>query len=77
MAEFRLQVPDSLVQAMQDKMGEGTKMTDIAREALTMFNWALNEKANGRVILSSSSDGGELKQLAMASLDKVQEKAGT
>jgi hypothetical protein len=74
MAEFRLQVPDELLSKMQDKLGGNAKMTDIARDALTLFNWAINEKARGRLILSSAPDGDSIKQLAMTSLDAVKEE---
>jgi len=45
------------------------KLTDMAKDAMTMFNWAVGERAQGRVILSSSAEGDKMKQLAMASLD--------
>jgi hypothetical protein len=70
MAEFRLQVPDEFIQQLQDKLG-GSKVTDIARDALTLFNWAVDEKARGRLVLSSLPDGDKVKQLAMTSLDQV------
>jgi hypothetical protein len=70
MAEFRLQVPDEFMQQLQEKLG-GSRVTDIARDALTLFNWAVDEKARGRLVLSSLPDGDKVKQLAMPSLDQV------
>ena len=69
MAEIRLTVPDSVVEALQQKLGTDMKLTDMAKDAMTMFNWAVGERAQGRVILSSSAEGDKMKQLAMASLD--------
>jgi hypothetical protein len=74
MAEFRLQIPDDLVAKLQEKLGPNVKITDIARDSLTLFNWAVNESAKGRLVLSSDEDGEKLTRLAMPSLENV--KAG-
>ena len=71
MAEVRVQIPDEIIQKLQDKLGSGTKITDITRDALTLFNWAVEERAKGRVVLSSSESGDKLTRLAMPSLEKV------
>jgi hypothetical protein len=73
MAELRVQIPDDLVQKLQDRLGAGTKVTDMAREAFTLFNWAVSERAQGRVVLSSDKDGDNINKLAMPSLDRVKE----
>ena len=73
MAEFRLQIPDELVKKLQDKLGGGVKVTDIARDALTLFNWAVDERAKGRLVLSSDEDGEKIARLAMASLEGVKQ----
>ncbi len=71
MAEFRLKVPDELLYSMQAKLG-GAKMTEIARDALSLLNWALEEKARGRVVLSGTEDGEKLIRISFPSLDRVQ-----
>ena len=71
MPELRLQIPEELVKKLQAKLGPDMKVTDIARDALTLFNWAVQEKAAGREILSSNAQGEEMKQLAMPSLDSI------
>lgn len=71
MAEIRLQIPDDLVQSLQGKLGNSTKATDIAKDAISLYNWAVNERANGRVILSSNNEGTALKQVTMPGLDTV------
>lgn len=69
--ELRLQVDDEFMRRLQDTMGAG-KATDITREALTLLNWAVDERAKGRVILSADPKGKEeLVRLAMPSLEKV------
>ena len=76
MAEVRVQIPDELVQKLQEKLGSSTKATDIAREALTLYNWAVEERARGRVVLSSDEKGDKLARLAMTSLDRVRKQEG-
>lgn len=71
MAEIRLQIPDEVLEKIQEKLGGKTKATDIARDAITLFNWAVDEKAKGRLVLSSDDSGDKVARLAMPSLDKV------
>lgn len=74
MAEVRLQIPDEVVTRLQDKLGGSTKATDIARDAITLYNWAVDERAKGRLILSSNGDGDQIHRLAMPSLESVTQK---
>jgi hypothetical protein len=69
--ELRLQVPDDVVKKFQEKLGSDAKVTDIARDALTLYNWAIEERAKGRLILSSDDEGEKMTRLAMPSLEKV------
>jgi hypothetical protein len=71
MAEVRVQIPDAVIQKLQDRLGNNAKVTDIARDALTLFNWAVEERAKGRVVLSSTEAGDKLSRLAMPSLENV------
>lgn len=71
MADVRLQIPDTLVDQINDKLSSSAKATDIAKDALTLYNWAVNEKAAGRLILSSNDQGGDIAKLAMPSLDGI------
>jgi hypothetical protein len=71
MAEVRLQIPDELVQRFQDKLGSNVKVTDIAKDALTLFNWAVDERAKGRLVLSSDEEGEKVVRLAMPLLEKA------
>ena len=72
MAELRVQVDDAFMKNLQEKLGTN-KTTDIARDALTLLNWAVEEKAAGRDIASSS--GGDLHaRLAMPSLERIAKK---
>jgi len=71
MSDVRLQIPDSVVQSIQDKIGSSVKPTDMARDAITLYNWAVEERAKGRVILSSNPDGEEMTRLAMPSIERA------
>jgi hypothetical protein len=73
--ELRLQIPDAVVQQIQEKLGSTVKGTDIARDAITLFKWAVDETAKGRYILSANEEGRDVTRLAMPSLDNVQQQA--
>ncbi|MDO9712171.1 hypothetical protein [Paracraurococcus lichenis] len=70
--ELRVQIPDSVIADLKAKLGHDIKVTDIARDALTLFNWAVQERAEDRFILSANRDGRDVARLALSSLDRVQ-----
>jgi len=70
MAEVRFNVDDDFLKNLQQKLGT-TKTTDVMKEALTVFNWALTEKSAGRQILSGDADANNLVRLATPGLDAV------
>jgi len=72
MAEVRLQIPEDTIANLQEKLTANTKPTDIARDAMTLYNWAVQERAKGRVLLTTDADGNNVTRLAMHSLDSVQ-----
>lgn len=71
MPEVRVQLPDDLVTAMQQKLSMNTKPTEITKDAISLYNWAVSERAKGNVILSSNSDGTNLTRVTMPSLDSI------
>ena len=71
MADIRLQIPDEVLDNFQAKLSERTKPTDIVRDAMTLYNWAVNERAAGRVLLTSNTAGTDFTKLAMPSLESV------
>ena len=75
MAEIRLQIPDEMVANLQSLIGTATKATDIAKDALTLFSWAVNERAQGNVILSSDQSGDKMTRITMPSLESVKTDA--
>lgn len=73
--ELRLKVDDEFIKQISNKLGNTTtKATDIAREALTIYQWAVNEAANGRVVLSSDSEGKDVHKLVMHNLEALRSK---
>lgn len=73
--EVRLNIDDTFLKNLQEKVGRPTKATDITRDALTIFNWAVEEVAAGRVVLSTSASGEDVHRLVMPTLTQVESKA--
>lgn len=67
MAEIRVQVPDEVIEKLKSTLNLRTNAA-VVEEALTILNWAAQEKARGRMILSSSPSGKDVTQLATKSL---------
>jgi hypothetical protein len=68
--EIRVTVDDEFAKRLQENLGTKNS-TDIARAALTLLNWAVNEVSQGRVIFSGDRDGNDLHKLAMPVLAKI------
>ncbi len=73
MAEIRLQIPDELVSEFQGKLSENTKPTEIARDAISLYKWAVSEKSKGNVMPSSDNDGTNLTRVTMPALDSIKQ----
>jgi hypothetical protein len=71
MADVRVQIPDATLTGLQDKLGANTKATDITRDALTLYNWAVEERSKGRVLLTTDPQGENPTRLAMPSLESI------
>ena len=69
MAEVRLTIPDAVVARLQRQIGDNVKVTDLARDAITLLNWAVDERAKGRLVLSTDASGSNAQRLAMTVLD--------
>ncbi len=74
MADIRVQVDDAFIETLQQRLG-GVKATDVVREALTLLNWASEERAHGRLILSTDREGKDVARLAMPSLANIKARA--
>jgi len=65
--EMRFAVDPEFLEQLQSKLGM-SKSTDVARTALTVLNWAAEEVRNGRVIVSTASDGSDVHRLVVPGL---------
>ena len=71
MADVRLQIPEEASSIFQEKLTERTKPTDIARDAMTLYKWAVDEVSKGRIILTANTEGTDFTKLAMPSLQSI------
>ena len=70
MADIRVQVPDEFMNALRTKL-ELRSNADVVQEALTILNWAVEEKGRQRLILSTDQSGQNVERLAMRSLSVI------
>ncbi|WP_377702419.1 hypothetical protein [Pseudoduganella sp. UC29_71] len=73
--EVRLNIDDAFLKDLQEQIGGGAKATDITRDALTIFKWAVEEAAAGRVVLSTNTSGADVHRLVMPTLQQVESRA--
>jgi hypothetical protein len=71
MAEVRLQIPDEIISQIQQKIGPDVKATDIAKDAIALYNWAVGERYKGKLVLSSQPSGDDVTQLTMPNLERA------
>lgn len=65
-----MQIDNEFVGNLQKEL-KVQKATDVVREALTILNWAVQERKKNRTILSANTQGKEVVRLAMPSLDLI------
>ena len=68
MPEVRFKVDDRYLSTLNEALGNRTT-TDIMRDALTILNWAVEERRAGRMVLSAKPDGTDVNKLVMPSLE--------
>jgi hypothetical protein len=74
--ELRMQVDDAFIGKLRKAL-RNMPATDVVREALTLFHWAVEERTKGRVILSADDKGHNVTRLAMPSLESLEPVAAT
>lgn len=70
--EVRLLIEKDFLDKLLSRMG-AVKATDLTRAALTLLDWASEEAAQGRLILSSDKKGQDVRRLVMTELSRVKE----
>ncbi len=73
--EVRFNIDEAFLRNLQEKVGGSAKATDITKDALTIFNWAVGEAAAGRVVLSTNAAGEDVHRLVMPTLTQVEVRA--
>jgi hypothetical protein len=69
--EIRFTTDQEFITQLQEKFSPPPKATDIAREALTVLSWAVDEISKGRLILSTDPKGGDVHRLVTPLLRRV------
>ena len=72
--EVRLTLDDDVVKELLEKSGS-SKATDLTKEAMSIFQWAIGEAAKGRVVLSADDKLGDLQRLVTPALSRAARKA--
>lgn len=67
--EVFVRVERSVMTDLKNRLGLELS-TEVMQEALTLINWAADEKMKGRVILSATEEGFDVVRLAMECLKK-------
>jgi CRISPR/Cas system-associated protein Csm6 len=70
MADIRVNVADAFMDPLRRLLGLKSN-AEVVQEALTLLNWAAEEKERGRLILSSDVNGERFERLAMRSLSVI------
>ena len=70
--EIRFEIDDAFVKDLQSKLdskqlGRASEIR-IMRDALALFKWAVDETNNGRIVMSSTPNGTDIKRVVMPAL---------
>jgi hypothetical protein len=71
--EMRFKIDDDYINSLKNTL-DLRDSNDVAREALAILDWVVKETQNGRVILSSTSDGKEMYRLVTPALRALERK---
>ena len=69
--EVRLSVGRKFLEEFEARVGASSS-EELVRSALTLLDWASSEAAQGRVILSSTEEGDDIRRLVMPELVHAQ-----
>jgi hypothetical protein len=68
MNDVLISMTDDALAGFQSKLGPDTTVIDIARDALSLYSWAVEQHARGRLVLSCDQAGEDLRTLKLPSL---------
>jgi hypothetical protein len=67
--EIHVTIPDTLAEKFRKLTGLGP--AEVMREAMTFYNWTIDETDKGRLILSATADGESMTRLKFPPLEGV------
>lgn len=72
--EIRVAIDSNFLKELENRLGI-SKSTDLARVALSLLDWASEEATEGRLILSTDSEGKHAHRLVMPELTNIRKSA--
>jgi hypothetical protein len=69
--EIRHVLPDDVLKGIQAKLDAPVDPITLSREAWSVLNWVIDERAKGRLICSADAMGQNLHRLSRPLLDRV------
>jgi len=72
--EVRVAIDSNFLNTLEKRLGI-TKSTDLTRVALSLLDWASEETKEGRLILSTDSEGKQAHRLVMPELSNITKSA--
>jgi hypothetical protein len=70
----RLDIDDAFLREMQCKLGDQASLVDLVREGLTLLRWAVDETVAGRIVVSTSAAGTELKRPLTPTIAAIEQR---
>ncbi len=71
--EFRLKVPEQVIREWQTD-SNGMEAPDLLNDAMKLFNWAVMESKEGRVIQSTDDLGQNAARVHLPSLERIAQR---
>lgn len=68
MADFTFRISDEALARFQFNLGVTVSAEEVARDAITLYSWAAEQRALGQLIVAYNPADGQLKQLQLPSL---------
>jgi hypothetical protein len=72
--EVRVAIDSNFLNKLENRLGI-SKSTDLARVALSLLDWASEETKEGRLILSTDSNGKQAHRLVMPELTNIKKSS--
>lgn len=73
MTELHVTIKDNTVDTLLEHLPRSVKLTDYVLDAITFYNWAVEQRASGRVICSCNPDLTDIQIISTPSLDRIKQ----